>query len=135
MLPIMDFYTDKERRDILSILLNHLQESTKRSIYGDIALSQRCWNAIYRGDYIMEYTKGVMLFTLPEVQGRIPIKVKLSDVVTWIIGEQSGHRVKLPITVYKTIYDIPHRLTSGTRLVLPETSGDALINTLTTIIK
>ncbi len=135
MLPVMSFYTEKERRDILEVLLNHLQESTKRPIYGDMGLTQESWNALYRGEYTLEYTSGVMLFSIPEVEGRIPIQVRLSDVVTWIIADRSGHSIKLPITVYKTVYDIPLSLTSAKRVVLSEASGDALIDSLSTIIK
>lgn len=135
MYPLMGFYTEKERRDILSILLNHLQESTNRPIHGDMAFTEENWNALYRGEYYMEHTSGVMMFSIPEITGVIPIKVKLSDVVTWIVADRSGHSVKLPITVYETIYDIPLSLTTGKKLVLREASGDALIDSITTIFK
>ena len=126
----MNFYTEIEHRDLLNILISRLATTSSKPLDGNMAFTQEQWKILYRGESLLEYTTGIILITISGIEGSIPLQVKLSDVVKWITANRLGCAVKLPVIVYKTIYDIPHSLVMGKRITLPEANGDALIASL-----
>ena len=128
--PIMHYYTEVEHRDLLNILISRLSVTSTKAIDGNMAFTQEQWDRVYRGEAVTEYTSGIILVTISGVSGSIPIRVELSDIVKWITADRLGCVIKLPVIVYKAIYDVPHSLVMGKRITLPEASGDALIASL-----
>lgn len=126
MLPIMSFYTEKEYMDILNTFTRLVDQLTSSVINFDIIVTNE-----HLGDED-EYTLGIMLVSIPDIDGSIPVKVRLSDIVLWIAGHEMGLDVKLPMQIYKALFNPPYKIHKGVWYIVPGISGDALIECLVT---
>lgn len=121
MPPIMSFYTEKEYKDILDLFLEIMSTSTSLTFASYIL-----YKNINSGHTNNEYVQAMFLLNTEDIDGFIPVRLNLSDVVRWVSCWLLDGTLALPITIYRVVDSTPYVFHDGVEYIMDEVTGDKL---------